>query len=154
MCRAEGILHVDEVLNSPYKNEYSRCMIDFIYATLFSRTNAYGVNILGDAMDIATDICTAIIYSQKRESFDKSFILSKSELFKFLTKVIHNRLLDLLRKDGAKKSKEQHSYDEDEIIDDPYCMVNEFENADKETNIIRNVLKVTNLFSGFCFLLI
>lgn len=154
VCRAEGILHVDEVLNSPYKNEYSRCMIDFIYATLFSRTNAYGVNILGDAMDIATDICTAIIYSQKRESFDKSFILSKSELFKFLTKVIHNRLLDLLRKDGAKKSKEQLSYDEDEIIEDPYCMVNEFENADKETNIIRNVLKVTNLFSGFCFLLI
>lgn len=62
--------------------------------------------------------------------------------------------LDLLRKDGAKKSKEQLSYDEDEIIEDPYCMVNEFENADKETNIIRNVLKVTNLFSGFCFLLI
>lgn len=153
-CRAEGILHIDEVLNSSYKNEYSRCMIDFIYATLFSRTNAYGVNILGDAMDIAIDVCTAILYSQKRESFDKSFILSKSELFKFLTKVIHNRLLDLLRKDGAKKSKEQLSYDENEIIEDPYCMVTEIENADKENELINKVLKITNLFSVFCFLLI
>ena len=153
-CRAEGILHIDEVLNSSYKNEYSRCMIDFIYATLFSRTNAYSVNILGDTMDIATDVCTAILYSKRNESFDKSFKLSKKDLFKFLTRVIHNHLLDLLRKDRKNKEKEQPSYDENNIIEDPYCIIKEFEDTDKEKEIISNVLKITNLFSGFCFLLI
>ena len=160
-CRAEGILHIDEVLNSSYKNEYSRCMIDFIYVTLFSRTNVYGVNTLGDAMDIATDICDTILYpkvkkdySKEERSFDKSFILPRKELFKFLTRVIHNCLLDLLSKGKNHKAKEQLSYDENVIIEDPYCMVTEIENTDKENEIISKVLKITNLFSGFCFLII
>lgn len=153
VCRTAGILHINEVLHSSYKNEYSRCMFDFIYVTLFSNSNSYSINILGDAMDIATDICTSILYS-KKESFDRSFVLPKNDLFRFLTKVIRYRLLDLLRKDKYKKSKEQLLYNENEIIEDPYCMINEIENVDKETEIISNVLKITNLFSGFCFLLI
>lgn len=154
MCRTAGILHIDEVLNSSYKNEYSRCMLDFIYVTLFSHSNSYSVNILGDAMDIAADICTAILYSKKSEGFDKSFTFSKKDLFRFLTRVIHNRLVDLLRKDGKKKAKEQLSYDEDEIIEDTYCMVTDIENTDRENELINKVLKITNLFSVFCFLLI
>lgn len=159
-CRESKILHLCEVLNSHYNNEYCECLQKFIYVTLFNRYNSPDKDALGnDAVDISHEICHKIIYPKGKYpeaniSFDKSFSLDGTELYSFLTKVIRRRLIDLLRKDKSKKNDEQISYDENNIIEDPHCMVDEIENFQMNTEFISKILNITDLYHAIMFLLI
>lgn len=158
-CRASGIFRTIDLLKSKYKDTYIRCMLDFIYFTLFSSSNKGAVHTLKEeAKNIASDVCGIIIFpnlynkNERRaeESFDTSFIITEeSELIKFLTDIIHKRLIDILRKEKRQPLLE---FEDGTIIEDPYNMIDHTEEDMTVTEHIDKIFKITNLFGAFCFL--